>query len=165
MADLKLKYAASASITVTSLASLASSTTLVAGAESAAVDNGTTLYDDIYVGITLKMGTTACTASKSLEVWVIPALDDTPTWPDVMDGTDSAATVTSRNLLYGYGKLAKIIVTDTTASQIYTATFSVLDACGFVPDQFSLFVVQDSGQALASSGSSAKMTGVHYQSV
>lgn len=165
MADIKYKYAASASLTFTSLASLASSSTLVAGAESAAIDNGTTLYDDVYIGVSIKMGSSACTANKSIEVWIIPAKNDTPTWPDVFDGTDSAETVTSRNLLFGYGYLAKSFITDTTANQVYDATFSVISACGFVPDQFVLFVVQDSGQALASSASAAHYTGIHYQTV
>lgn len=165
MAEFKLKYAASASLTFTSLNSLASSSTLVAGAESAAIDNGTTLYDDILVGLTIKMGAVAPTASKSIEVWVIPALDDTPTWPDVFDGTDSAETVSSRNILYGAGYLAKVFTTDATANLEYEGSFSLRDACGYVPDQCVLFVVQDSGQALAASGHAARLTGLTYQSV
>lgn len=165
MADFKLKYAASVSLTFTSLASLASSSTLVAGAESAAIDNGTNLYDDIIVGLTIKMGASAPTASMSIEIWVVPAMDDTPTWPDVFDGTDSAETVTSRNVLFGAGFLAKAFTTDATANQEYEGTFSIRDVCGFVPDQCVIFVTQDSGQALASSGSAFKLTGVTYQSV
>lgn len=165
MSIIKPKYAASASITFTSVASLASSSTLVAGAESAAIDNGTNLYDDVSIGVTIKMGTVAPTAAKSIEVWIVPALDDTPTFPGVFDGTDSAETVGSRNLLIGCGTLAKVFSTDATADQIYQGTFSVADVLGYVPDQFVLFVVQDSGQALAAGGHAFKMTGIQYEVV
>lgn len=165
MSTEKLLYAASTALTFTSLNSLASSTTLVAGAESAAIDNGTTLYADIIVGLTIKMGSVACTANKSIEVWVVPVLDDTPTWPDAFDGTDSAESVTSRNVLAGSGAMAKCFITDTTANQEYEGSFSLATVLGYVPDQCVLFVVQDSGQPLASSGHVAKVTGLHYQSV
>lgn len=165
MADMKYKYAVSAAVAFTSLNSLASSTSLLAGAESAAVDNGTTLYDEIIVGLTIKMGAVAPTANKSIEVWVVPVQDDTPTFPDVFDGTDSAETVASRNILFGAAVLAKVFVTDATADLEYDGSFSVASVLGYVPKQFSLFVTQDSGQALAASGHVAKITGIHYQSV
>ena len=165
MADMKYKYAASAALAMTSLNSLASSTTLLAGAESSAFDNGVTLFDDVIVGLTIKMGTVACTASKSIEVWVVPALDDTPTFPDVFDGTDSAETASSRNVLFGAASLGKSFVTDVTANLEYEGTLSIASVLGYVPDQFVLFIPQDSGQALAASGHVIKTTGIHYQSV
>jgi len=166
MAESKIKYDTSGTLTFTSVNSLASSTTLLGGAESASFDNTTTLYQDVVVGMTIKMGASTPTVSKSIEVWLIPILDGTPTWPDVFDGTDSAETVTSRNVLFGAAKLAKVFTTDATANQEYEGTFNVADICaGIVPPKFSLFVVQDSGQALASSGNVFKTTGITFQSV
>ena len=85
--------AASAAYTIT-LASLATSSTLVAGRESTSVSNTTNLYLDYGIAGLITVGTTP-TVNTIIEVWAYGSLNDTPTYPDVFDGTDSAETVTS----------------------------------------------------------------------
>ena len=87
MATIKIAYAASATITM-SLASIATSSTFVAGAESAIVDNTSNLYVDAIVGGKITVGTTP-TANTQIQISVFTPIDSTPTYPDVMDGTDS----------------------------------------------------------------------------
>ncbi len=92
-ADAKIAYAQSAAYTIT-LASLATSSTLVAGRESTALSNATNKYLDELVAGFITVGTTP-TANTFIEVHAIGAINDTPTYPDVFDGTDSAETITS----------------------------------------------------------------------
>jgi hypothetical protein len=147
----KLTYAASAAVTFTSLASLASSASLTAGAESNAVDNTTNLYLDYEVSVVAKANTSAPTAGGYIEVWIVPLIDDTPTWPDVFDGTDSAETVTSRDILAACGRLAATVTNDATASRIYTLTVGSVAQLfgGICPAKFAIFLTQSTGLALA----------------
>jgi hypothetical protein len=150
MATQTKEYAADAQLTL-GLASLATSSTLVAGRESTAVDNTSTKYLDYKLSGKITTGTSP-SASKSIEVWVIPAINDTPTWPDVFDGADSAETVTSRDILGAVGVLAAVIPTDNTSDRTYPF------CCGSVaqlfggncPDRFVVFVTHDTGVNLHS---------------
>jgi len=92
-ADRKIAYAASAAYTIT-LTGLATSSTLVAGREGSSLSNASNKYLDELVAGQIMVGTTP-TASTNIEVDIVAALDDTPTWPDVFDGTDSAETVSN----------------------------------------------------------------------
>ncbi len=162
--DITVKYAASASITWT-LASLSSDTNLVAGRASAAVDNGTNLYRDFRVAGKIAVGTTP-TANTWIELWVIPILDDSPTWPDAFGGTDANVTVTSRGILRAVGKLALAIAVDaTTSNRAYPFEFSLRDVCGgsAPPKQFQLFAVHNTAVALNSTGGNhvAKYIGLY----
>jgi hypothetical protein len=90
-----------------------------------------------------------------IEVWVIGQLEDT-LWPDVFDGSDSAKTVTNRDTLFGFGRLAgSIYAPNSTASQIYAfGPVSVAQLFGGIcPRKFVVFVthnVQTSTNVLAS---------------
>lgn len=150
-ADIKLSYVASTAYTIT-LASLASSGTLVAGRESTGVDNTSNLYLDYLLGGKITTGTTVTAAS--IEVWAVPAVNDTPTYPDVFDGTDSDETVTSADIKRACLKLLASIPNDTTNSRTYWyAGASLAAACGgLVPSHHSLFVVHSSVAALHATG-------------
>lgn len=84
--DIKDKYIASVSPTVTNLHSLASSQDWTAGWCSAAVNNTTNCYLDY-----MYAGTFTTHASNRqagvINVYVIPSLNDTPTWPATASGT------------------------------------------------------------------------------
>ncbi len=156
MATQKIGYGTEQTLTYTSLNSLASSASLVAGAESTAIDNTTTLAPDYLIGGTIKVGASNMTANTTCEVWVAGEHEDTPTYPDVFDGTDSAETVTSRNVLYAGAMLAHVITFDgTDANRVYPVKqFSVASLFGGnVPRHFVLFTVHNGGNALAASGS------------
>lgn len=152
MADRKIEYASSASLTIT-LASLATSSTLVAGRESTSVSNTTNKYIDYLISGKITTGTSP-TASKSIEIWVYGSLNDTPTYADVLDGTDSAETFTSRDILLDSCKLAARITTDNTSDRAYYfGPISVASMFnGSMPKLFGAFVVHDTGVNLNSTG-------------
>ena len=79
MASIKKFYRASSNLTVTSLASVATSSTLVAGWLSAIIDNTTNLdLDEIITG-SIALGGSAV-ANGQICVYAIAQLDDA-TWP------------------------------------------------------------------------------------
>ena len=150
-ADVKEAFGTSAAYTIT-LTSLASSATLVAGREGTAISNTTNLFLDYLVGGRITMGTVAPTADKTIEVWLYGSGEDTPTYPDELDGTDSDETVTSVNVKKSALRLLERVFVDATASRVYWfGPVCIAQAFGgHVPKNHGLFVVQDSGQALHS---------------
>lgn len=150
-------YSASTALTIT-LASLASSTTFVAGQESAVVDNSTNKYMDALLTGLVTVGTTP-TINTQILVYVFGQMDDTPTYPDVMDGTESAETLTSAGVGRGFLKLAASLDVDATTSNrgYYFGPVSVAALFGGVlPQRWSAFVTHNTGVALNST------SGNHY---
>lgn len=143
-ADIKIAYAATATPTMT-LASLAASSSLLAGRESSAVDNGASVkYLDYLVAGNFKAAASNNQAG-SIYVTVVGARDDTPTWPDVFDGTDSTETVSKQGVFDQVCKFLAAISADSTASQTWYFGPQSLASCfgGSVPDQFVYFVTQN----------------------
>lgn len=164
MATATINYAASAALTIT-LASLASATSKLTGRESTAVSNTTNKYIDALVGGKITTGTTP-TTGKTIEIWVYGAVNDTPTYPDVLDGTDSDETFGDDGSKFAALKLAKVINTDATSDQSYwVAPFSVAQLFGGVmPTHWGLWITHDTGVALnATAGNHEfKYTGIRY---
>jgi hypothetical protein len=165
MAAQKIAYASSANLTFTSLASLAASSTWVGGAESAAVDNTTNLYVDYLLSGAFTAGASN-TQVGTILVYVIGMRDDS-TWPDVFDGTDSAETVTSANVLANFGKLAASMAADSSANRIYDfGPVSVASLFGgTMPHKFVVFVthnIQTSTNTWAATGNQVTIKGVYY---
>jgi hypothetical protein len=160
--DIKLQYGTPTDLTIT-LASLASSSTLVAGRESTAVDNRTDEYLDALVSGFVASGTTL--TAGALEVWVYAQLDDTPTYPEVLDGTDSDETFTTRDQMFAGMRLGARIVTNTTNSVVYPiAPFSVASLFGGVmPRRWGVFLTHSMVGALAASGHKIQYAPVHQQ--
>ena len=168
--DIKQKFLASVTLADSGLNSLAASATYVGGYETNAVDNGAysggPCLDFLLSGHFKAAG--ANHAAGNIEVWVIGAENDTPTWPDVFDGTASAETVTSRNVLFACGRLAAVIAGDSANDRVYSfAPVSVASLFGgYVPDQWLVFVthaIQSSTNAWASSGHAIYYTPVVNQ--
>lgn len=151
--DVKIVYGSKETLTIT-LASLATSSTRVAGREATALDNGTNKYLDFLISGKITTGTSP-TDARQIDIWVIPAMDDTPTWPDVFDGTDSDETVTSVGILAACGALACVISTNNTSDRTYPfAPFSVAALFGGrCPQDFTIFVAHDTGVNLNATGS------------
>jgi hypothetical protein len=156
MADIKVAYASSAAITC-SLASLATSATLVAGRASAEVDNTSALHLDKWLSGQVMVGTTP-TVNTVIEVWLIPKRED-GSYHDAQggagfDGTDKAVTVTSRDHLLSYGTLiASMTVPATTSNVAYEFARSAAAALGgALPHKFQLFVTHNTGVNLNSTG-------------
>lgn len=166
-ADIKIAYAASAAFTIT-LASLATSATKVAGRESTAVSNTTNKYLDYLIGGKITTGTTP-TDVKSIEIWAYGSVDDTPTYPDVMDGTDSDETVTSADIRNSGLNFLADTATNNTSDRVYwfkpTSLASVFG--GLVPKNFGLWVTHDTGVNLNATGGNHVLsyTGVYATSV
>lgn len=158
MADRKNNYNSITAPTHT-IASLATSSTLVAGRESDAVDNSSTKYLDVAIRRPVTSGSSP--SAGTIELWVIPSLDGSA-WPDVFDGTDSAETVTSRDILYGSGRLGASVATDTNSNQIYELLVpSIRDLFGTAPQKFSLFLVHNTGVNLNATPGTAILTGTY----
>lgn len=115
MASVKTEYGSSSAVTIT-LASLASSSTLVAGRESTAIDNSTNKYLDFLLAGFVTTGTSP--TAGTIEIDVVGCQDDT-TWPDVFDGTDSNETITSSDIKNAICRYAASMVTDATSNRAY----------------------------------------------
>lgn len=152
MADIKIKYGTEAALTC-SVASLGSSSTKVDGRESTAVDNTSTLALDYLLAGKVTTGTSP-TANRVIQIWVYAQVEDTPTYPDVMDGTDSAESVTSENVRNSAMRLAATIVVDSQSNRTYWfGPVSVASLFGGVcPPRWGIWVVHDTGVALNSTG-------------
>lgn len=156
--DLKLSYATSAALTIT-LASLTSSATLVAGRESTVVDNTTNLFLDYMISGKVTTGTTP-TVDKQILVMAYGALDDTPNFPDVLDGTDSAETLTSADIRNAALETVFGVTTDATSNRTYFfGSRSLATAfAGLVPLKWGLWVTHDTAVNLNATGSNHAFT-------
>jgi hypothetical protein len=99
------------------------------------------------------VGTTP-TANTSIEIWVIPKRED-GSYHDTFDGTAKTVTVTSREMLYAYGKLlAQITVPATTSNVGEEFSGSVCTACAslIMPSKYQLFIVHNTGVNLNATG-------------
>jgi hypothetical protein len=168
--DIKQKFLASAVLADSGLNSLAASSTRLSGYETVAVDvagiSGGPPTDILLSGH-FKADAANHNAGY-IDIWVIAAENDTPDWPDVFDGTASAETASSANVLNACGRLAASIAGDSANDRVYSfAPVSVASLFGGVlPDQFVVFVshnIHTSTNAWASSGHEISYTPVLQQ--
>ena len=165
--DVLKKYAASSSITVTNLHSLAAAAAFLAGWESGAIDNTTNGYDDVRVALHLVTHASNRQAGE-IRIYVIGQFAD-GVWPDVFDGTESAETATDDEELAACGKLARVITVDNTASATYDADIPSVAALfgGNLPNKFVLFVTGNATTTttaqFAAAGSTVNVIGSYNQ--
>lgn len=165
MATTTISYSSATTITC-SVASTATSSTWVAGRESTEIDNTTNKYDDALVQGKITVGTTP-TASTLILVYVWGSDTSAGTTNiDVIDGTDSAETLTSAGVRDGFMRLGAAINVDaTTSDRAYPfGPFSVADLFGQMPKFWGLFVTHNTGVNLnATAGNhSFTYTGVKF---
>lgn len=171
--DIKGKYGASATFTVTNLHSLASSQTWEAGWTSAAVDSASEAVIDYLVGATFTTHASNRQAG-SIKVFAYAALNDTPTWPDVFssgtEGTEGAATVHDTEQRDGAMALIADLTVDNTASDPYPMRLRGINAyfeTSICPQDWALFIAQNASTTttagLAASGSAVYRTPVLAQ--
>jgi hypothetical protein len=160
--DLLTAYASSAAYTIT-LASLGSDTNLLAGRESTAVSNTSARYLEYLVGGKVTTGTSP-TATRLIWIFAYGSIDDTPTYPDVMDGTDSAETVTSADIRNALPMLQQL-GTDNTSDRTYWMPPKALSLAfgGAIPKNHGLFLTHNTGVALNATGSNHALshTGIY----
>ena len=166
----KPSYTASATITIAP-ENVASSSTRVAGVESTVVSNITNLYDNCVISGKWTAGTSP-TANKQVDIWVyVPLSDDlssTVTYPDVIDGTSSAETMTSENVRNSGLYHAHTIIVDSTSDRVYPVRpFSLIRVCGFMPTRWGLFIAHDTAVNSNSTAGNHAWTyiGIQYQGV
>lgn len=158
MADIKAAYASSSNLTHT-LASLATSSTWLAGRESAEVDNTSNKYLDFKLSGKVTVGTTP-TINTEIRVYVVGLMDDS-TYPDVFDGTDSAETVTSAGVGSAFLKLAAVIPVDaTTSDRVYYYDCGSIRSLfgGVLPKKFVVFIAHNTGVNLNATGGNHQTT-------
>lgn len=150
-------YTASSAFTIT-LASLATSSTRTAGAESDVVSNISNKWSDVLVAGKITTGTTP-TVSRQIDIWAYaPITDDlssTVTYPDVLDGSASAETITSENVRNAALVLLETIIIDNTSDRTYYMRPTSLAAAfgGRLPTRFGLFIAHDTAVNLNATGS------------
>ena len=151
MADQKIAYASSASATIT-LASLASDTNLLAGRESDVIDNSSNLYVDYLLSGVITTASSGLTDSKGILVYCYAQQTDSPSYPAGITGSDAGLTLNSTEVRDAGLVLAAAIGTNNTASTAYSFNAVSVASCfgGSLPQRWGVFVVQNTGGALAS---------------
>lgn len=158
-ADVKLSFVADAAFTI-DLSALASSATWVAGRESTWITNSSNYLDYRITG-TFISGTTP-TAPAEHRLYYLTATEDTPTYPDVFDGTDSAETITNTNI-----RDSIIVGWSGTASTASNITYPIISAItlaqafGFAPKNFGLFFTHAHTAALKTDAGNTNS--IYYQ--
>ena len=142
----------SAETTITmDLSALASSSTLLAGRESTQIDNTSNHYRDALVSGRIIVGTTP-TLPCQLNVYVWGShVSLATTAIDVLDGTDSAETLTNSTVLVNGLPLgaAVTILVNTSNQTYYISPFSIASLFGGVmPKYWGLFVAHNMTAAL-----------------
>jgi hypothetical protein len=152
MADIRLKYGTQTTITL-SLASLADdNTNALVGRASTAVVNTNNDVDHLVSG-DIRTGTSP-TAARTIEIWAYAQIDDTPTYPDGITGTDAAKTFTSDGVKQSALRFLHAIVIEAASDRDYfMPPTSIAQAFGGVlPKRWGLFVVNRTGVALHATG-------------
>ncbi len=166
MATATVNYSSNTAITM-DLANLASSSTFLAGRESSQIDNTTNKYMDALVSGQISVGTTP-TANTQIVVYVWGAETSLGTTAlDVLDGTDSAETLTNTGILANLRVGAVLPVLATTSDIAYLVLpFSVAARFGGVlPKFWGLFVAHNTGVNLRNTGvntNSLEYVGIKY---
>lgn len=136
-ANVTIVYVSDAAFTM-DLSALASSSTWTAGRESTSVANSSN-YLDCRISGSYISGTTP-TVDTEARLYYVSPIEDTPTWPDVFDGTDSAETVTNSQILNGLvlGWSGTVSATSNVTYPIVSA-LTMAQAFGIVPKNFLVF--------------------------
>ena len=163
MTTTNISYGANTSLTVTGLASLASSAT--AGWQSDLIDNRTTKAMDYLIEFTLPMANTAAANDKAVYVFICPAYNDGSSWyytdggtTTLPSGTNGSYTIGATNNLlliksFNYVATQQTIQGTVALSQAFGST---------IPQGFSIIIVNYSGAAMASSGAKIQLTPINY---
>jgi hypothetical protein len=160
-------YSSNTAITF-DISSLGSSSTFVAGRESTQVDNTSTMYDDALVNVRPITGhaSTAPTVGQMISLYCWGADTSLGTNAiDVLDGTDSAETLSHVAVLNSLRWVASPAVTVASAGLVYPIMpFSVASLFGGVMPKFwGLFLAHNHTGALAGSQSALfSFNGITY---
>lgn len=150
-------YRASSNLTVTNLASIATSSTWIAGWTSGTIDNTSNL--DLDIGITGKLLLGNSATAGAIRVYAYAMLDDS-TWPDLFsagtEGTEGTATIHTTTIRDAGMVLVTAITTraDPGTDDTYPILLSSIRGAfgGVMPPKFALFITHSTGVNFAASG-------------
>ena len=169
MTTTTVNYGTATALTI-GVASLGSSATFVSGRESTEIDNTTNEFLDAMLEGFLTVGTTP-TVDTTIRVYVWGSHTSLGTTAkDVLDGTDSAETLTSGGVRDGFLVRAKSLRVDATTSnrQYEFGPISVAGVLGLdtLPQFWGVFVAHDTGVNLNSTAGNHEMkyTGIKFDS-
>lgn len=168
MATATVNYSGTGTAITLDLANLASSSSWVAGRECSQIDNTTNKYMDAQVMGSISVGTTP-TANTEIRVYVWGSdVSLATTAIDVLDGADSAETLTNTGVLSCLRLAFVIPVLAATSDVAYPVpAFSVAQALGLgeLPRFWGLFVSHNCGAALRNNAvntNSLRYVGIKY---
>lgn len=170
MPDIRVKYGTQVTVTI-GLGSLASQASTAFAGRTSAVQTVSTNndIDHLLSGKIRVNTTTGPTAGNTIEIWAYGQIDDTPTYPDSIDGTDKDLTITSANVLNSGLRYVATITVDATTGRTYpVAPTSIASVFGGVmPKRWGIWVVNRSGQTLSATSSDHSFVylPVQYQTV
>lgn len=153
---------AGSKVTMTmTLASLVTSSTLVAGRESTAVDQkDTDDAIDSLVGGTVTVGTTP-TANTQIQVYLYGSYDDT-NFSGSATGTDATLTPSAKELMKFLIAIPSVATTSNVAHK--WGPFSVAQAFGgIIPVQWGCWITHNTGVNLNSTGSNHEVEYFPYK--
>jgi hypothetical protein len=161
-----INYSGAGTVITMDLANLGSSASWTAGRESNQIDNTTNLYVDALVSGRISVGTTP-TANTTISVYVWGAdVSLATTAIDVLDGVDSAETLTNAGIRDALRLGAAINVPAATSDVAYEVLpFSVAALFGQMPRFWGLFVAHNTGVNLRNNAvntNSLKFVGIKY---
>lgn len=169
MTTLTVNYSSNTAITM-DLANLGSSATFVAGRESSQIDNTTNKFVDCLVSGQVSVGTTP-TINTNINVYVWGAETSLATTAlDVLDGTDSAETLTNIGIRDALRLGATVNVPANTSDIAYIVLpFSVAQLFGGVMPKFwGLFVAHNTAVNLRNNAvntNSFEFVGIKYDNL
>lgn len=168
MATATVNYSGSGTALTLDLANLGSSSTFVAGRECSQIDNTTNKYLDAVVRGSVSVGTTP-TANTEIRIYVWGAhVSLATTAIDVLDGTDSAETLTNTGILAGLRLAYAVPVYATTSDIAYPVPpISIAQALGLgeLPSFWGLYVAHNTGVNLRNNAvntNSLSYVGIKY---
>lgn len=167
MATSTINYSGTGTSITMDLANLATSSTWIAGRESSEIDNTTNKYVDALVSGSISVGTTP-TANTTITVFVWGSdVSLATTAIDVLDGTDSAETLTNTGIRDALRTGAVINVPAATSDVAYPVLpFSIAALFGGVMPRFwGLFATHNTGANLRNNAvntNSLKYVGIKY---
>lgn len=164
----EIVYSSANTITM-NLASLATSSTWVAGRESSQIDNTTNKYIDAIVRGSVKVGS-ASVAAGYINIYVYAGTTSVVTNNiNVLDGADSAETFGNVGLRDGSTRLAySLYVPVTTVDLVYPIPpFSVASLYGgILPPYWGLFVAHSTSANLGADNTDKfSFVGIKYEDV
>lgn len=159
MADIKLKYATHAAMTIT-LASLANGS----ARQSTEIDNSSDLYIDALVQVKVKTNSSGVNSYGSIAIYVYASVDDGTTRAGGAGATDNAITFENPPNLTFIGTMTA----NANNTTYISSPFSVAAAFGgILPERWGVALKNLTGAALSATGSdhSVQFQGIHQQVV